>query len=352
MGHIQSLQRIPLMILTGFLGAGKTTLLNRILSSEHGLKIAVMVNDFGAINIDAQLVVDVDQTEDMVNLSNGCICCTIRGDLINSTQQLINRDEPPDYIIIETSGVSDPIDVVLTLRQVPQIQIESVQTVIDAEQVLDIDAQYRDLALNQIGTADLIIVNKIDLVDEMQLGKVRQHIHKITKDARVIEAAHAQVPLELLLGAGHYDPQRLANKSRQAVHIHDSRAATHDHHHTIVFETWHWQTEQSVSYQALKRTIDKLPDSIYRAKGLFYLNDFPQQRALVQIVGKRVSIDLNAGAWGDESPYSRFVVIGSAGAIDAEILQDLMDRCLAMHTPSSELGQLVSQAISWLRGKR
>src|SRR5688572_15521261 len=109
----------PLTIITGFLGAGKTTLLNRILSADHGLKIAVLVNDFGTVNIDAAMIVNVEG--ETYSLSNGCICCTIREDLVKAVREVLNRADPPEYIVIETSGVSDPLEVALTLRPINAI---------------------------------------------------------------------------------------------------------------------------------------------------------------------------------------------------------------------------------------
>ncbi|MCA9913600.1 MAG: GTP-binding protein, partial [Anaerolineae bacterium] len=211
--------KIPFIILTGFLGSGKTTLLNHILNADHGLKIAVLVNDFGAVNIDTQLVVDVDETEEMVSLSNGCVCCTIRGDLIATVEKITSREEAPDWIFLETSGVSDPIDVVLTLRPLQSIQIESVLTMIDAENLLDTLQAYKILAMNQIGTADIVLLNKIDLVDEPQREQVRQAIRRITRDARILETVQGDAPLEIVLAAGAFDPAKLPENATE-IHVH------------------------------------------------------------------------------------------------------------------------------------
>lgn len=164
-------------IITGFLGSGKTTLLNRILHADHGLRVAVLVNDFGAINIDTQLVVGVE--EDTISLANGCICCTIRGDLLKATFDLLQRPEPPEYILVETSGVSDPLEVALTFRAIQRVQIDSILTVMDAEQILSLDQRYAALAIYQVGMADIVILNKVDLVDGAQLQAVRDYIRRI-----------------------------------------------------------------------------------------------------------------------------------------------------------------------------
>jgi len=335
---------IPFIILTGFLGSGKTTLLNRILSADHGLKIAVLVNDFGAVNIDAQLVVDVDEAEEMVSLSNGCVCCTIRGDLLTSVEKIVTRDDPPDWIVLETSGVSDPIDVVLTLRPLETIRIESVLTMIDAENLLDTLDAHRILAMNQIGTADLVLLNKVDLVDEAQLAKVRQAIQRITRDARIIETVQGDVPLGVVLGAGAFDPAKLLQQSAQ-VYVHTGEN-DHAHDHGTVFHTWHWESDQPLSLRGLRRTLDQLPKGILRAKGVLYLTDAPDERAVLHLVGKRVEIRREGEPWGKAVPRSQIVVIGAPDAVDPAQLKALFTGTIA---GEGGIGQLVERAFSWLR---
>ena len=223
---------VPLTILTGFLGAGKTTLLNYLLHSDHGLKIAVLVNDFGAINIDSQLITTVDG--DTVSLSNGCICCTIRGDLLKATTDLLNRDEPPEYIVVETSGVSDPLEVALTFN-VPQLQhrvrVDSIITVVDAENARHMQQrEYEILSFAQIGVADIVVLNKVDLVTDEDRARLNEWIRDITPSARILEAVQGAVPPEFVFGVGAYDPERLAAKQAQDVHVHES-GGDHDHEH-------------------------------------------------------------------------------------------------------------------------
>ena len=342
---------IPLMILTGFLGAGKTTVLNHLLRAEHGLKIAVMVNDFGSVNIDSQLIVAVDETAETVNLSNGCICCTIRGDLVKAVLQLIEREEQPDYIIIETSGVTDPIDVVLTLRAINRIKIDSVIAVIDAEQILDVFSEYEVLALNQIGTADLVLLNKVDLVDEEQLANVKALVSRIAPKARILETVKGNVPLELLLGTGAFDLTQIADKTAQDVHVHEGEQHHEHADHSLLFETWSWRTTKPLSQRALERAIDNLPLSIYRAKGIVFLADEPDKRALLHVVGKRAEITLQ-DTWEQQTPQSQIVVIGKHSSIDTDSLTATFEACLAENAPKSEIEWLANRALAWLRGNR
>lgn len=340
----------PLTIITGFLGAGKTTLLNRILNTDHGLRIAVLVNDFGAINIDSQLIVSVEG-ENAVTLSNGCICCTIRDDLLQETLALLDRQPPPEMIVVETSGVSDPLEVAITFKSVPQIRIESILTVIDAEAILDIDREYTILSMNQIGTADIVVINKTDLVDAAQLETVRAYVRDIIKQARILETTQGDVPLELVLSAGAASIDRLLERPPASPHVHTAGVESgHEHDHSLVFETWSWSHDEPVSYPELKRAIGQLPESIYRAKGIFNLIDEPDQRAVLQVVGRRANLILEA--WGEsERRNSRFVVIGAHGQVNPERLQALMDKTLASNAPKTGLHRLAGAAANWLRGK-
>jgi len=347
---------IPLTIIAGFLGAGKTTLLNRILHADHGLRVAVLVNDFGAINIDAQLIVGVEG--ETVNLSNGCICCTIRDDLVKAVFDLLQRPEPPQYIIVETSGVSDPMEVALGFRTMRAIQIDSILTLLDAEQILLLDHRYADLAMNQVCMADIVIVNKVDLVDDVQLRKVREYVRGITPDSHVIETTHADVPLELLLNVGAFDLERLASRPsnvhffEEGGHHNHSHDDYHHHEqtdHTLVFDTWSWRSDQLVSHRALRRMVMALPESIYRAKGIFFLVEQPDRKGILQVVGKRVSLTLLGEYWGEEMPYSQMVVIGFAGGVDADDLNQHIEACLAVNAPESERDYITNRAIAWLR---
>jgi G3E family GTPase len=343
-------------IITGFLGSGKTTLLNRILHADHGLRVAVLVNDFGAINIDTQLVVGVE--EDTISLANGCICCTIRGDLLKATLDLLQRPEPPEYILVETSGVSDPLEVALTFRAIQRVKIDSILTVMDAEQILSLDQRYAALAIYQVGMADIVILNKVDLVDKGQLQSVRDYIRRIVPQARIIETTHGAVPLELMLNVGQFEIERLASRQPQDIHVHEDdhhhehEDPAHSHHHTdhtLIFSTWSWRSSQPVSFRALQRMVNRLPETIYRAKGIFFLADAPDQKGVLQVVGRRASLTLSRDGWESTAPHSQIVVIGAAGSVDGDALNQHMEACLAVNAPKSELEHITRTVIEWLR---
>ncbi len=187
---------VPVTILTGFLGAGKTTLLNRLLTGEHGLRVAVLVNDFGSLNIDADLVVGVDERE-VVSLANGCVCCTIRDDLVEAVAKVLDRPEAPEHVVLEASGVADPAGIAMTFLDSvrrERLRIDSIICFIDASQVFTAPDQ-EQLKLWQIACSDMVVLNKTDLVDAGDVARIRAwldgHFHRY----RLIEAAYGDVPL-------------------------------------------------------------------------------------------------------------------------------------------------------------
>lgn len=343
---------VPVTILTGFLGAGKTSVLNHILKRNQGRRIAVMVNDFGAINIDAALIVGVEG-EQSVSLSNGCICCTIRDDLLVETLRLLARPEPPDYIIVETSGVSDPIAVAMTFREMEiggAIHIDSILTVIDADQFEDALRDYEDLALNQLRAADIVILNKVDLVQPVYREALKNRwIRKTVPQARIVETTFGAVPLELVIGVGSYDAERLAAQPRPDIHVHEQTSAAgetpphehhdheqdaHEHHdHTLVFDTWSWRSDRPLSFERLRHTLKSLPVAIYRVKGVVQLLEAPHERVIVHMAGKRLSMFADEKGWGDNPPQCTLVMIGAQGKVKAAVLQAALDKC---HQPEPD----------------
>jgi G3E family GTPase len=352
----QSPSPIPVTILTGFLGAGKTTLLNNILNSEHGLRVAVLVNDFGAINIDSQLVINVGDDADTstIELSNGCICCTIRGDLLAALIKLVRREHPPQYVLIEASGVSDPLEIAMVFRNpelASAIAVDSVLTVIDAEQVRDLKRENEVLAVLQVGAADIIALNKVDLVTPPQLEMVKAWVRSIIPNARSIETTYGRVPLPLILGVGVFDAERLHNRMAGEVHVHEAGAQhdhDHSHHdHTLIYSTLNWTSDAPLSLKAVERVIKALPVSIYRAKGLLYLADIPDNAGVLQVVGKRATVTTGE-AWGTRTPRSQIVVIGAHESFDPDALQRQFDSCIAKESK----GRWGGGVLEWLRGGR
>jgi G3E family GTPase len=320
---------VPITILTGFLGAGKTTLLNRVLSDDHGLQIAVLVNDFGDVNIDSQLVVDVQ--DDVVSLANGCVCCQIRDDLLSTVEEIIDRPEKVQYILLEASGVADPAGIVATFNSSKYrdlIRLDGVTCVIDAEQVLEHQefAHLTQLKLRQIGLADMVVLNKVDLAGPETVSQVRQWIDHHFDRIRIIETTFCDVPYEILMGVGRYDPAKMFLNGvgdPQATGI--SGDPVHDHGHD--FKTWSYQTDRPMSLEAVRQMARKLPGGIYRCKGLVYSVEAPDQRAVLQVVGRRSDVSLHDG-WGDGQPQTQIVAIGTPDAIDADELTNCFDRCL------------------------
>lgn len=332
---------IPLTILTGFLGAGKTTLLNRILNGDHGLRVAVLVNDFGSISIDAQLVVGVES--DVISLANGCICCTLRDDLVDTVIETISRPERPEYILLEASGVTEPSGIAVTFnnpRFRDRIRLDSILCVVDAEQVFAVPDSM-ELKLFQIACADMVILNKVDLVHRDHVARIRAWLDDRFHRYRLVEACQADVPLAVLLSVGRLDPTRVrldlcaldhdgcndarCNHERHRSFPHYPVSAGHSDH-AKGFSTWSYETVQPLSLEALRRAASRLPANIYRAKGVIHSADAPDRRAVLQVVGRRVDISLEDG-WRDRPPRTQIVAIGAPGAIDGEELRAAFEQC-------------------------
>jgi G3E family GTPase len=326
---------VPITILTGFLGAGKTTLLNRILTGNHGLRVGVLVNDFGSINIDAELVVGVDGN--MMTLSNGCVCCQIRDDLIEAVVALLARPESIEYILLEPSGVADPAGIFATFSDVnlrDRIRLDSVICVVDADQVFA-HPEYpplMELKLLQVGFADMLILNKVDLAGPEQVARVRAWLDEHFNRLRIVETNYCEVPCEILLGVGRFDPAR-AGLNARAVERSCTDPACHEdnhaHDHSKVFSTWSYETDQPLVLDRLREKLRKLPGSIYRAKGFIYSTDAPHRRAVLHVVGRRVDVSLQ-DEWGQRAPRTQIVAIGAVGSIDASLLKQTFASCISV----------------------
>jgi G3E family GTPase len=330
--------QIPVTVLTGYLGAGKTTLLNRILSEDHGQRYAVIVNEFGEIGIDGELVVGAD--EEVFEMNNGCVCCTVRGDLIRVLQGLMKRQASAtrgfDAIIVETTGLADPGPVAQTFFVDEEVKakarLDSVTTVVDAKHVLLSVGESRE-AREQIAFADQIVLNKTDLVSEDELKIIESRLRRLNPLAAIHRAVRSQVALDAVLGRGGFDLERIVALEPQFLnpahgeegHVHDADC-DHDHHHEHAHHQDHGERLQAEDIRGISLRLEKPVDGgkmtrwlnellaeqgpdILRAKGI--VNVAGESRRLVfQAVHMMLEGDLQR-PWGpDEHRESRMVFIG------------------------------------------
>ncbi|MCP4306448.1 MAG: GTP-binding protein [bacterium] len=324
---------VPVTILTGYLGSGKTTLLNRILKGDHGLKVAVLVNDFGAINIDSELVVGVE--DEMISLANGCVCCEIRDDLIEAIDDLLKRVDAIDYVLLEASGVADPSSIFATFSEDKysrRIRVDSITCVVDTDQVLEgvSQAPLAQLKQRQMGFADLLILNKTDLAGREKTAEVRSWIEADLNRIRIIEAQYCRIPLEILLAVGRFDPSRqVPEHSHQRRHDHREGTDGHDRSHDDDFQRWSFETDEPLSIERLREMIRRrLPGGVYRCKGFVNSEEHPHGRSVLQVVGRRFDVT-DGGPWNDGQPMTRIVAIGERGKVDERELQNLFEQCIA-----------------------
>ena len=316
-------QPIPVTVLTGYLGAGKTTLLNRILTEDHGKKYAVIVNEFGEVGIDNDLVVDTD--EEIFEMNNGCICCTVRGDLIRILEGLMKRKGRFDAVLIETTGLADPAPVAQTFFMDDDVRsktrLDAIVTVVDAKNLI---ARIDDSpeAEDQVAFADVILLNKVDLVSAEELAAVRAEIAAINPYARVIETERCSVDLGEVLDRGAFDLTRILAVEPEFL--------TSGHHH-------HDETVKSISLTAgdmqpelffdwINRATQEQGPNIRRLKGIIAFENDPE-RYVVQGVHMIVEGDHQRAWKPGETRQSRLVFIGRD--LDFETLKAGFEACRA-----------------------
>jgi G3E family GTPase len=352
--------RIPATIITGFLGSGKTTLLNHILGEPHGLRVAVLINEFGDVDIDSSLVVSADR--DMVELSNGCICCSINGELLEAVYRILERPDKVDYLVVETTGLADPLPVAMTflgsdLRDLTRL--DSIITLVDAENFSD-ELLEGEVARAQIVYSDMLLLNKCDLVAEDRLQQLEAQLREIKEEARILRSVKGEVPLPLLLSVGLFESDKVvARQSHEAcdhdhghcVHDHDhEHEHGHGHHHDHGHEHHHQELHEhdpqdhgsadhlaiegftSLSFSsdgpfALRKfqnfLDNQLPKNVFRAKGILWFNE-SERRHVFHLAGKRFSID--DSDWPGERK-NQLVLIGKG--LDHERLRRQLQACVA-----------------------
>ena len=298
-------QAIGLTILGGYLGAGKTTLLNRMLSRGSGRRLGVIVNDFGAINIDANLIESRD--DEIVALANGCVCCSISGGFAEALTALSRREPAPEQVIIEASGVADPVKVA-RYASLPAYRLDGIVVLVDAETIRTRaeDKYVGPSVLRQLFGADLIVLNKVDLVSKQECTALRAWLHPRAPNARVLEASHGDAPMEALFGLHANAEALIGASSRREAHGED-------------YSTRSLSLEAPLSEAEFRAQVADWPRSVLRAKGIVHLREDPSRRHVFQLVGSRWTLTPDR-AWGDEAPCTRIVLIGSAGQIDFDLL--------------------------------
>ena len=321
---VPAAERLPVTVLTGYLGAGKTTLLNRILTHEHGLKVAVIVNEFGEVGIDNQLVVEAD--EEIFEMNNGCICCTVRGDLIRIIGNLMKRRDRFDHLVIETTGLADPAPVIQTffvdedLRD--ELRLDAVVTLVDLRHV----EQHWDSeeVREQLAFADVLVLNKTDLVDETTRTAIERRVRAINPVARLLTSRNADVPMGELLGVEAFALERALSLDPGFL------AEEHDHEHDDAIGSLALVEERPMDLDKLGGWLADLvaergPD-LFRMKGIIQLQG-EERRYVFQSVHMLLDGDFDRPWKPAERRRTELVIIGRD--LDGEALRAGFLACVA-----------------------
>lgn len=299
--------RIPVTVVTGFLGSGKTTLVNQILAEQHGRKVAVIVNEFGEISVDGQLVLSQAQ-EDLVEFNNGCLCCTVRGDLVDTLAKLKDRTDL-DAILIETTGLADPAPVASTFFIADQIKsetrLDSFVTLADAVN-LERNLAQSEEAREQIAFADIILINKIDLVSERQVAEVEQMIRKLNPFAKIHYTEHSTIALDKVFGVGAFDLD--AKLKVDPAFLDDL-----EHEHDQSVGSFFLREDRPIDINRfmlwLTPLLQERGEDLFRTKGIFYAHGF-KERVVFQSVRMLTAMKPDRPWKPGEKKSTEYVVIG------------------------------------------
>jgi G3E family GTPase len=325
-------QPIPITIITGFLGTGKTTLLNHILQSQVIERFAVLMNDFGSVKIDAGLIENVPGR--IVSLTNGCVCCSIRKELRTAILGMVNLDEPPEQILIETSGIANPLAVKQALDK-PElhgnIRVDSIITVVNAEQVMSLTGEIAQLIKAQILAAEILLLSKTDLIPKNQLAAVHDWMVGLNPSASVLDVIRGCVPLDTLLSIKAQDRQQdaptvelVSSPQMYEVGVNADQEEVLEHHE-LVFDVWTYTSTVPLRVTSIQALMNQLPEDIYRVKGFLHLAECPKIKTVLQKIGHRMT--LSGGETWNGPPQTWLVFIGIKGSLNETVLKEEMDAC-------------------------